>query len=162
MPRNSAGILMYQLDDDGLRVLLAHPGGPFWRNRDEGAWSVPKGEADTGEAPEQVARREFHEELGTAIVAPLTPLGRLRQRGGKWVEAFAVEGEFDVASLRSNEFPLEWPPRSGKTASFPEVDRVAWFAPAEARRKILPSQQVLIDRLQALLGLAVDGDGGTG
>jgi len=151
MPSNSAGILMYKREGDRLRVLLAHPGGPFWRNRDDGAWTVPKGEARAGEASEQVARREFQEELGAAVVGPLTPLGGLRQRGGKWVEAFAIEGDFDVGSLRSNAFQLEWPPRSGTIASFPEVDRAAWFAPAEARRKILPSQQVLIDRLQALL-----------
>ena len=153
MPNTSAGILMYRHDRDGPRVLLAHPGGPFWRNRDEGAWTVPKGEAGAGEAPEQVARREFEEELGARVVGPLTPLGGLRQRGGKWVEAFATDGEFDVASLRSNEFQLEWPPRSGKLALFPEVDRAAWFSLGEARRKILPSQLVLIDRLQALLEL---------
>lgn len=158
MPVTSAGILMYQYDGNRLRMLLAHPGGPFWRNRDDGAWTVPKGEAGAGEAPEQVARREFEEEMGAAVVGPLTPLGRLRQRGGKWVEAFAIEGAFDVDCLRSNEFQLEWPPRSGRTVSFPEVDRAAWFAPPEARRKILPSQQVLIDRLQALLDLPGDGD----
>ena len=151
MPRTSAGILMYRFDGKRLRVLLAHPGGPFWRHRDDGAWSVPKGEAGIGETPEQAARREFEEELGAPVVGPLTPLGRIRQRGGKWVDAFAVEGDFDVGSLCSNEFQLEWPPRSGKMVSFPEVDRAAWFSPAEARRRILPSQQVLIDRLQALL-----------
>ena len=149
---------MYRHDGDGLRVLLAHPGGPFWRNRDEGAWTIPKGEAGAGEAPEHVARREFEEELGTAVAGPLTPLGRLRQRGGKWVEAFASEGQFDVGSLRSNEFQLEWPPRSGRIVSFPEIDRAAWFTLAEARRRILPSQQVLIDRLQALLDLPGDAD----
>jgi len=149
---------MYRHDDDGLRVLLAHPGGPFWRNRDEGAWTVPKGEAGAGEAPEHVARREFEEELGAAVTGPLTPLGSLRQSGGKWVEAFAIEGEFDVGSLRSNEFPLEWPPRSGRIVSFPEVDRAAWFTLAEARRRILPGQQVLLDRLQALLDLPDDPD----
>lgn len=157
MPRTSAGILMYRRDGDGLRVLLAHPGGPFWRNRDEGAWSIPKGEAGAGETPEQVARREFEEELGAPVVGPLTPLGGLRQRGGKCVEAFAIEGEFDVCSLRSNDFKLEWPPRSDNVVSFPEVDRAAWFTPDEARRKILASQRVLIDRLQALLDVPVGG-----
>ena len=161
MPKTSAGILMYQHDGDELRVLLAHPGGPFWRNRDDGAWTIPKGESGYGESAEQVARREFQEELGTAVAGPLTPLGGLRQRGGKWVEAFAVQGQFDVAGLRSNEFPLQWPPRSGKTEFFPEVDRAAWFALPEARRKILPSQQVLLDRLEALLQASADVPGRT-
>jgi len=163
MPRTSAGILMYQRHGDGLRILLAHPGGPYWQSRDDGAWSIPKGEAGAGETPEQAARREFQEELGAAVVGPLTPLGGLRQRGGKWVEAFAIESGFDVGRLRSNEFQLEWPPRSGNLRSFPEVDRAAWFAPGEARRKILPSQQVLIDRLEALLDRPVTGtDAGAG
>lgn len=161
MPKTSAGILMYRHDGDELRVLLVHPGGPFWRNRDDGAWSIPKGESGAGEPPEQVARREFHEELGTPVGGPLMPLGGLRQRGGKWVEAFAVRGQFDVAGLRSNEFALQWPPRSGKTALFPEVDRAEWFALPEARRKILPSQQVLLDRLEALLQVSADGAGRT-
>lgn len=157
MPRTSAGILMYRHNGDGLRVLLAHPGGPFWRTRDDGACTVPKGEAGAAESLEQTARREFEKELGAAVVGSLTPLGALR-RGGKWEEAFAIQGAFDVDRLRSNEFPLEWPPRSGKIVSFPDVDRAAWFAPGEARRKILPSQRVLIDRLEALLGLPDDGD----
>ncbi|MGN2253640.1 NUDIX domain-containing protein [Frateuria sp. GZRe12] len=151
MPITSAGILMYRLHEDGPQVLLAHPGGPFWRRRDEGAWMLPKGELQPGEEAEAAARREFEEELGVPAVGSLHPLGRLRQRGGKWVEAFALEGEFDPVALRSNVFELEWPPRSGQHASFPEIDRVAWFALAQARARILPSQETLLDRLEAYL-----------
>lgn len=147
----SAGILLYRRDGDGPRVLLAHPGGPFWRTRDAGAWCVPKGAVEPGESVEQAARREFEEELGAPAPARLTPLGRIRQRGGKWVEAFAAEGAFDPRALRSLEFEMEWPPRSGRLARFPEVDRVAWFTFAQARERILPSQLPLLDRLQALL-----------
>jgi len=151
--KTSAGILLYRRDAGGVRVLLAHPGGPFWRGRDEGAWSIPKGGIETGESAESAARREFAEELGVAATAPLMPLGRLKQRGGKWVEAFAMEGDFDEARLRSNTFELEWPPRSGRHASFPEIDRVGWFTLEQARTKILASQQPLLDRL----GERVDG-----
>jgi predicted NUDIX family NTP pyrophosphohydrolase len=152
MPTASAGILMYRRSPGGRQVLLAHPGGPFWRRRDEGAWMLPKGELLPGESAETAARREFEEELGAPAVGPLRPLGCLRQRGGKWVEAFALEGDFDPAALRSNLFEMEWPPHSGRRAGFPEIDRVAWFAPAQARGKILPSQAELLDRLEA--GLA--------
>ena len=151
MSTTSAGILMYQRRDHGLRVLLAHPGGPLWRTRDDGAWTIPKGLPVPGETAEDTARREFGEELGTPPVGPLRPLARIRQRGGKWVEAFALEGEFDVATLRSNAFTMEWPPRSGRMAEFPEVDRAGWFALDEARRKILASQQPLLDALLAQL-----------
>lgn len=151
MPITSAGILMYRLRDGAAQVLLAHPGGPFWRHRDDGAWMLPKGELLPGEHAEAAARREFEEETGAPALGPLRPLGQLRQRGGKWVEAFALEGGFDPARLRSNLFELEWPPRSGQRASFPEIDQVAWFALAQARRKILASQAVLLDRLEALL-----------
>ena len=151
MAEASAGILMYRYGDDGLHVLLAHPGGPFWRRRDEGAWTIPKGLVEPGETAEDAARREFGEEMGTVPAGPLRPLARIRQRGGKWVEAFALEGDFDVATLHSNTFAMEWPPRSGRTAEFPEVDRAAWFAPADARRRILASQLPLLDALQALL-----------
>ena len=152
MPLTSAGILMYRLYQGVPQVLLAHPGGPFWRRRDEGAWMLPKGELLPGEDAEVAARREFGEELGAPALGPLHPLGRLRQRGGKWVEAFALAGDFDTAALRSNMFELEWPPHSGQRASFPEIDRVAWFTLAQARGKILPSQSELIDRLEAHLG----------
>ncbi|MEI7037143.1 NUDIX domain-containing protein [Fulvimonas yonginensis] len=152
MPTTSAGILLYRLTGGRPEVLLAHPGGPFWRRRDDAAWTLPKGEPAPGENAEAAARREFAEELGTPAAGPLRPLGRLRQKGGKWVEAFALEGEFEPAHLRSNLFELEWPPRSGRRASFPEIDRVAWFALDQARSKILPSQAPLLDRLAALLG----------
>lgn len=159
MARLSAGILMYRRRGDTLQVLLGHPGGPYWRNRDAGAWMIPKGEVAEGEAPEAAARREFREELGVAVTGVLQPLGRVRQRGGKDVEAFAIAGDFDVGSLHSNRFELEWPPRSGRRASFPEIDRAEWFALPVARRKILPSQVPLLDRLDALLEHdAADGD----
>jgi predicted NUDIX family NTP pyrophosphohydrolase len=148
MPVTSAGILMYRLHE-GLQVLLAHPGGPFWRRRDDGAWMPPKGELLPGEAAEAAARREFEEELGAPAIGPLHPLGRLQQRGGKCIEAFALEGDFDPGALRSNLFELEWPPRSGRRTTFPEIDQVAWFTMAQARGKILASQAALLDRLEA-------------
>ncbi|MCX7514279.1 NUDIX domain-containing protein [Frateuria hangzhouensis] len=151
MPITSAGILMYRHNDGGLQVLLAHPGGPFWQRRDDGAWMLPKGERVPGEAAEETARREFEEELGAPATGELHSLGRLRQRGGKWVEAFALEGRFDPAALHSNLFELEWPPHSGRRASFAEIDRVAWFTLAQAREKILPSQVELLDRLESHL-----------
>lgn len=152
MTRRSAGILLYKGEGDDLRVLLVHPGGPFWRRRDDGAWTIPKGEYEPDEDAEQAARREFAEEVGSVPDGPLQSLGEVRQRGGKIVTAFALRGEFDVATLRSNTFALEWPPRSGRTATFPEVDRAAWFTLAEARTKILPSQQPLLDELARLCG----------
>jgi predicted NUDIX family NTP pyrophosphohydrolase len=151
MAQESAGVLLYRRRDGVLQVLLAHPGGPFWRTRDEGAWTVPKGALDAGESPEAAARREFEEELGSPMTSDLQPLPRVRQRGGKWVEAFAAEGDFDVATLRSNTFETEWPPRSGRTMTFPEVDRAEWFDLDTARRKILPGQAALLDHLEALL-----------
>jgi predicted NUDIX family NTP pyrophosphohydrolase len=151
--RRSAGILLYKRVGGELMVLLAHPGGPFWRKRDAGAWTIPKGEFAAGEAPEQAARREFREELGTDPVGELRPLGEIVQKGGKNVVAFALEGDFDVATLRSNTFEIEWPPRSGRRQAFPEVDAVEWMSPAKAREKILPSQAPLLDRLHAILRL---------
>lgn len=155
MPITSAGILMYRPHEGGVQVLLAHPGGPFWCRRDAGAWTLPKGEPLPGEDTATAARREFEEELGTPAIGPLRPLGRVRQRGGKWVEAFALQGDFDPDTLRSNRFELEWPPRSGQRASFPEIDRAAWFTLTQAQGKILPSQAELLDRLQMMLA----GDG---
>jgi len=152
MPHLSAGILMYRREDGGLRVLLVHPGGPFWRKRDLGAWSIPKGEVDEGEGVAAAARREFAEELGVAPAGELRPLGRIRQKAGKWVEAFALEGALDVASIRSNSVSIEWPPHSGRTETFPEVDRAEWFDLLTAREKILEGQRPLLDRLAALLG----------
>jgi predicted NUDIX family NTP pyrophosphohydrolase len=147
----SAGILLYRVRSGTLEVLLAHPGGPFWARRDDGAWTIPKGLVDAGETPEQAARREFSEELGGEAAGTLVPLGSVRQRGGKHVEAFALEGDFDVATLRSNTFETEWPPRSGRIETFPEVDRAAWMDLATARVKLLEAQRPLLDRLEATL-----------
>jgi predicted NUDIX family NTP pyrophosphohydrolase len=150
MTKRSAGILLYKRPGGELLVLLAHPGGPFWRKRDYGAWTIPKGEFDAGEAPEDAARREFREELGVDAVGTLQPLGEIIQKGGKRVIAFALEGDFDAAALRSNTFEIEWPPRSGRIQAFPEVDRVEWMALPVAREKLLPSQVELLDRLAGL------------
>lgn len=147
----SAGVLMYNQNGGALRVLLVHPGGPFWRNRDLGAWSIPKGEFDEGEDAETVARREFREELGIEADGPLRALGDIRQRSGKIVWAFALEGDLDVSAVRSNTVAIEWPPRSGRTAYVPEVDSAAWLDLPLARRKILASQKPLLDRLEALV-----------
>jgi len=146
----SAGILMYRLSDAGIVVLLVHPGGPFWRNRDLGAWSIPKGELDDGEDSEAAARREFAEELGIDATGPLRPLGQVRQRGGKVVLAYALEGTLDVSTVHSNEIAIEWPPRSGRTKYVPEIDRAAWFVISLAREKILASQRPFLDRLEML------------
>jgi predicted NUDIX family NTP pyrophosphohydrolase len=147
MAKRSAGILLYKRSAGGLLVLLAHPGGPFWQKRDLGAWTIPKGEYESGELPEDAARREFREELGIEAIGTLQPLGEVAQKGGKLVTAFALEGDFDVSVLRSNTFELEWPPRSGRVATFPEVDKVEWMALETARKKILPGQMPLLDRL---------------
>jgi predicted NUDIX family NTP pyrophosphohydrolase len=154
MAITSAGILMYHRGKAGLLVLLVHPGGPFWRNRDLGAWSIPKGELDDGEDPEVAARREFTEELGIAATGPLRPLGQVRQRGGKIVLAYALEGTLDAGAVRSNEIEVEWPPRSGRMIHIPEIDRADWFSLPLAREKILASQQPFLDRL-AELGAAI-------
>jgi predicted NUDIX family NTP pyrophosphohydrolase len=152
MPKRSAGILPFRRSKNELEVLLVHPGGPFWRNRDAGAWSVAKGEYGETEAAAVAARREFQEETGWEITQDMHELGEIRQAGGKYLTAFAMEAAFDPRDFVSNRFELEWPPRSGRLQSFPEVDRVAWFGLAVARRKILPSQEPLLDRLTELLG----------
>ena len=151
MTVRSAGILLYRRLDGELQVLLVHPGGPFWRGRDAGAWSIPKGEYASGEDPCAAARREFREELGTDAPEQLRPLGEIRQKSGKHVTAFAAEGEFAVTQLRSNPFEIEWPPHSGRQQAFPEVDHVAWFTLDAARHKILPAQAELA-RLELMLG----------
>jgi predicted NUDIX family NTP pyrophosphohydrolase len=145
----SAGNLLYRRQNGPIEVLLVHPGGPFWRNKDLGAWSIPKGEYAKGEEPLAAARREFEEETGVPVSGNFLSLGEVVQRGGKTVAAFALEGDLDPRTLRSNVFELEWPPRSGKRLSFPEIDRAGWFSPQEAERKILPAQAPFIARLLA-------------
>jgi predicted NUDIX family NTP pyrophosphohydrolase len=152
MAAKSAGILVYRGRAGAIEVLLVHPGGPFWARRDAGAWSIPKGEYTDSEDPEAAARREFLEETGWTIKGGLRSLGEVRQKAGKAVTAFAAEDGFDPTSLESNRFEMEWPPRSGKRASFPEIDRAAWFSLAEAAEKIIEGQRTLLDRLEELVG----------
>ncbi len=156
MTRRSAGILLYRRAADGtIEVLLAHPGGPVWAAKDAGAWTIPKGEFEPGEAAVEVARREFGEETGhPAPDGPAIPLGEIRQKGGKVVEAWALEGDVDPATAKSNTFPFQWPPRSGRFITIPEVDRVEWFSPDEARRRIKDTQVPFIDRLLEALTTA--------
>lgn len=150
MAKESAGILMYRHGRGTIEVLLVHPGGPFWAKKDAGAWSVPKGEFDPHqEAPLAAAQREFAEELGAPVSGDFTALAPVRQRSGKVVRVWAVEGDFDPARIRSNSFSLEWPPRSGRYQDFPEVDRAAWFDLDTARQKILPAQLPLLEELAA-------------
>lgn len=153
MPRTSAGLLVYRRGPSGVQVLLVHPGGPLWARRDEGAWSIPKGEHGPEEDPLAAARREFREELGQDPPGgePLA-LGEVRQPGGKRVTAWALEGDLDVGEARGGTFEMEWPPRSGRIARFPELDRAGWFDLEEARRKLLPGQVPFLDRLLATLG----------
>jgi predicted NUDIX family NTP pyrophosphohydrolase len=152
MPSNSAGILAYRKRRE-IEVLLVHPGGPFWRNKDLGAWSIPKGEYSEGEDAETAARREFAEELGLELSMPLMALGQVKQRGGKFVTAFAVEFDIDVRSIRSNTFEMEWLPRSGKWQTFPEVDRAEWFTLEEAHGKINTGQRPLLERIAQVAGI---------
>ncbi len=150
MAKTSAGILLHRGDGESLEVLLVHPGGPFWAKKDEGAWSIPKGEVEAGEESPACALRELEEELGSSLgltAERLSTLGEVRLKSGKVVQGWAAEGEFDPATLRSNTFTVEWPPRSGKESEFPEVDRAEWFSPEQARRKINPAQAAFIDRL---------------
>jgi predicted NUDIX family NTP pyrophosphohydrolase len=151
-PALSAGILMYRRVGPETEVLLVHPGGPYWRRKDEGAWSIPKGEIAAGEDEAAAARREFMEETGVMSAGRLEPLGEIRQRGGKRVVAFAAAGDLDIRAITSNTFEIEWPPRSGKMQVFPEVDRAAWFGLPIARAKILESQRPLLDRFAELVG----------
>ena len=142
---------MYRRAGAELEVLLVHPGGPYWRKKDEGAWSIPKGEMDEGEDAEVAGRREFMEETCVALSGLLDPLGEIRQRGGKPVIAFAVEGDVDVQTLQSNTFEIQWPPKGGRMQSFPEIDRAEWFDLPSARAKILEDQRPLLDRLAGLV-----------
>lgn len=152
MPKLSAGLVVHARTDGGVVVLAVHPGGPFWARRDDGAWSIPKGEYTDGEDPLTVARREFTEELGVPVPdGEPVPLGEIRQKGGKRVVAWSIEvddpASIDVAAVVSNTFEMEWPPRSGRQATFPEVDRAEWFDLATVRLKLVPAQVELIDRL---------------
>ena len=151
MAKRSAGVLAYRRRDGELEVLLAHPGGPFWSRKDEGAWTIPKGEYVDGEEPFAAAKREFAEETGAAIEGDFLPLGEVRQASGKVVSAWAHETDLDAGAIRSNTFELEYPPRSGKMRTFPEIDRAAWFRMPEARGKIHPAQAAFLDRLLAEL-----------
>jgi predicted NUDIX family NTP pyrophosphohydrolase len=154
MPKLSAGVLLYRRSVDALEVLLVHPGGPYWVRRDDGVWSVPKGEYELAEDPWRAALREFREEVGSDAPdgeSPI-PLGEIRQASGKRVTAWALEGDLDVSTIRSNTFTAEWPPRSGRNQEFPEVDRAAWFDLATARRKLVGGQGGFIDRLLEALG----------
>jgi predicted NUDIX family NTP pyrophosphohydrolase len=144
----SAGLLLYRGSPQGLEVLLVHPGGPFWKKKDAGAWSIPKGEYGEDEDPLAAARREFEEETGAAVEGEFLPLTPIRQKGGKQVLAWAVRADFDPSVLRSNLFSMEWPPRSGRQQEFPEVDRAEWFPLDAAREKILESQKPLLDELE--------------
>ena len=146
MPQRSAGVLLYRLAPE-IEVLLVHPGGPYWRRKDRGAWQIPNGAIDEGEEPEAAARREVREEIGLELAAQLVPLGEVRQAGGKLVTAFAAEQDFDPVGLVSNTFDIEWPPKSGETVAFPEIDAARWMNIPEARAMMLASQQPLLDRL---------------
>jgi predicted NUDIX family NTP pyrophosphohydrolase len=147
--RTSAGILLYRLRPAGLEVLLGHMGGPFWAKKDDGGWSIPKGEHGPDEEPFAVARREFEEELGSPVPAQeFVPLGTLRVTSGKVLAVWAAEGDLDAAATRSNTFELEWPPRSGRLQEFPEIDRAAWFPLDGARSKLVKGQVPVLDRLQ--------------
>ena len=150
-PPRSAGILLFRKRDGAAQVLLIKPGGPFWKNKDVGAWMIPKGQVEPGERAAEAALREFEEETGTRLTAVPFPLATVRQAGGKRVEAFAVEGDLDAAAVRSNEFEMEWPPRSGRRQSFPECEEARCMSLAEARSLMLPSQLPLLDALDRRL-----------
>lgn len=150
-PPLSAGILLFRTGSEGLQVLLVRPGGPFWRNKDVGAWMIPKGGIEPGERPAEAALREFEEETGTKLDAVPFPLARIRQAGGKHVEAFALEGDLDPAAISSIDYEMEWPPKSGRRQSFPEIAEARWMGMAEARAMMLPSQLPLLDALEAKL-----------
>ena len=152
MPKKkSAGLLLYRHNAGQLEVLLVHMGGPFWEKKDDGAWSIPKGEFTDDEDPLNAAKREFEEETGTIPVGDFIPLEPLKQPGGKTVYAWAVNADFDCSGLRSNMFSLEWPPKSGNMQEFPEIDRACWLTPQTAKQKILKGQAPFIDQLQAKL-----------
>lgn len=151
MPQLSAGLLMYRVRQGKPQALLVHPGGPFWRNKDEGAWTIPKGIVAAGEELLDAARREFLEETGFAPAGRLIALSPVKQKAGKVVHAWAVEGDIDAAAIKSNTFMMEWPPRSGKQAEFPEVDRAEWFDLETAKKKMNPAQAAFVVELEQVL-----------
>jgi predicted NUDIX family NTP pyrophosphohydrolase len=148
----SAGVALYRRAGDAVEIFLTHPGGPFWKNKDDGAWTFPKGEYAELEDPLAAAMREFREETGCEPAGQPLDLGEVRQKGGKLVRLYALEGDCDPAAIRSNTFRVEWPPRSKRYQEFPEVDRAGWFSPEDARRKLLASQVEFVDRLLRLVG----------
>lgn len=150
MPQLSAGILMHRIRSGAREVFLVHPGGPYWKNKDDGAWSIPKGRYDAGEEPLAAAKREFEEETGIAVDGSFVALGQFKQPSGKLITAFALEGDCDATSIRSNDFPMEWPPRSGRMQAFPEVDRAAWYSLEEARVKMAKGQRPILDAFTKL------------
>jgi predicted NUDIX family NTP pyrophosphohydrolase len=152
--KQSAGILMYRFANSTLEVFLVHPGGPFWAKKDAGAWSIPKGEFDEGEDPLETAKREFQEETGFSLEGNFIPLSSLKQPSGKVIRAWALEGNCDAKSIKSNTFSIEWPPHSGKRREFPEVDRAEWLKIPQAREKILPGQRLFLEELLRILGTA--------
>jgi predicted NUDIX family NTP pyrophosphohydrolase len=152
VPKKSAGVALYHRAGDAIEIFLTHPGGPFWKNKDDGAWTFPKGEYADPEEPLAAATREFREETGCEIAGQPLDLGEVRQKGGKLVRLYAFEGDCDPAAIRSNTFRVEWPPGSKRYQEFPEVDRAEWFSPEEARRKLLPSQVEFVERLLRLVG----------
>jgi predicted NUDIX family NTP pyrophosphohydrolase len=151
--KKSAGILLYRVVESNLEVFLVHPGGPYWAKKDEGSWSIPKGEFETGEDPLEAAKREFQEETGSDITGEFVELTQLEQPSGKLVYAWAVEGNIDAASIKSNTFSIEWPPHSGKEQTFPEADKGGWFKILQAREKLLKGQIGFIEELAKHLGM---------
>ncbi len=154
MATKSAGVLVFRKTKAGVEVFLAHPGGPFWTKRDDGAWTIPKGEIDEGEDAQAAALREFAEETGIALSGDMMTLGQFRQPSGKIVAAWALESDIDVKRVQSNDFEMEWPPHSGQQARFPEIDRAAWFSPDEALVKITKGQRAIVEAFCRRLGLA--------
>jgi|SRR5437867_2867268 len=151
MPKQSAGIALYRRRGESVELFLVHFGGPMWAKKDDGAWSFPKGEHDENEDPLDAALREFHEETGQTIDGDFIPLEPIKQRSGKTIRLWAVEGDVDASAIRSASFSMEWPPKSGRRAEFPEVDRGGWFAPEEARHKLVKGQAPFVDQLCARL-----------
>ncbi|NIV71373.1 MAG: NUDIX domain-containing protein [Calditrichae bacterium] len=151
MPKQSAGILMYRYRNDEIQVFLVHPGGPFWAKKDDGAWSIPKGEYSADEDALETAKREFEEETGFTLQGKFQELPEIKQKGGKLVKAWVVKGDCDPQKIRSNTFKMKWPPRSGREQEFPEIDKAEWFSLATARQKILKSQAPLLDLLEEML-----------